>query len=231
MIASSAKPPLPQIARTPYCEPRPSVKRTMRALVVVPMQSFSYLPGPSLRTPGAVCRRNAPERSIGGSTPSSKMRICVRSRMPMMWPWTVTSSPARSLRISASSVIGNVTSCVAMCLRLPVEVDGAVRGNVRGRAARGPALVVDRDGVEGHVRVGVLDVAVENGDVAAEAHRADPRLVQETEELVLELRDDRVGVPRADRPRDRFLREVHRVVGRAADADPDDSGGTRFPPG
>ena len=28
-------------ARTPYCEPRPSVKRTIRALVVVPIQIFS----------------------------------------------------------------------------------------------------------------------------------------------------------------------------------------------
>ncbi len=40
-IASSGKPPLPQIARTPYCSPSGSVKRTMRALVVVPMQTFS----------------------------------------------------------------------------------------------------------------------------------------------------------------------------------------------
>jgi hypothetical protein len=30
------------------------VKRTMRAEVVVPMQSFSYRPGPTLRTFGAV---------------------------------------------------------------------------------------------------------------------------------------------------------------------------------
>ena len=113
-IASSGKPPLPQIARTPYWRPSGSVKRTMRALVVVPMQIFSYLPLPSassetLRTFGAVWSRNAPPRSIGGSTPWSKMRICVRSRMPMMWPCTVTSSPARSLRISCGSVIGNVT--------------------------------------------------------------------------------------------------------------------------
>src|SRR4051794_24111902 len=181
----------------------------MRALVVVPMQIFSYVPRPSassatLRTFGAVWRRKAPVRSIGGSTPWSKIRICVRSRMPMMWPCTVTSSPARSLRISASSVIGNVTSCVAIALRLPVEVDGAVSGDVRGRAARGPALIVDRDRVERHVRVGVLDVAVEDGDVAPEPHRADPRLVEEAVELVLELRDDRIGVPRADRPRDRL---------------------------
>ena len=80
---------MPQIARTPYCEPSGSVKRTMRADVVVPMQTFSYLPGPSLRTPGAVCSRNAPLRSIGGSMPWSKIRICVRSRMPMMCPSTV----------------------------------------------------------------------------------------------------------------------------------------------
>src|SRR6059058_4563165 len=152
----------------------------MRALVVVPMQTFSYLPSAILRTPGAVCRRNAPRRSIGGSTPWSKMRICVRSRMPMMCPCTITSSPARSLRISASSVIGNVTSCVAIS-RLPVVVDGAVGRDVRARAARGPALVVHRDGVEGHVRVRVLDVALQDGDVPAEAHRADAGLVQEPE--------------------------------------------------
>jgi hypothetical protein len=40
-IASSGSPPLPQIARTPYCAPSGSVKRTMRADVVVPMQIFS----------------------------------------------------------------------------------------------------------------------------------------------------------------------------------------------
>jgi len=32
---------LPQIAFTPYCAPSGSVKRTMRAEVVVPMQTFS----------------------------------------------------------------------------------------------------------------------------------------------------------------------------------------------
>ena len=110
----------------------------MRALVVVPMQIFSYLPGASLRTFGAVCSRNAPRRSIGGSTPSSKMRICVRSRMPMMWPWTITSSPARSFRISCSSVIGNVTSCVAMLYasRSKSTVPSAAMCAVARRAAQ-----------------------------------------------------------------------------------------------
>src|SRR5207248_9799607 len=116
------------------------------------------------------------------------MRIWVRSRMPTMWPWTTTSSPARRLRISCSSVTGNVTSCVAIALSLPVEVDGAVGGDVRARAAGRPALVVDGDGIERHVRVGVLDVAVEHRHVAAEPHRADAGLVQQPEELLLELR-------------------------------------------
>ena len=100
--------------------------------------------------------------------------------------------------------------------RLPSAVD------VHGGAPRRPALVVDRDGVQRHVRVRVLDVALEHGHVAAEAHRADPGLVQEAVELVLELGDERIGVARADRPRDRLLGEVHRVVGGAADADADD---------
>src|SRR5512141_940858 len=190
----------------------------MRAEVVVPMQTFSYLPGPSLRTPGAVWRRNAPRRSSGGSTPWSKIRICVRSRMPMMWPSTSTSSPARSSRIAAS-LVGNVIR-----LELTIEIHFAVGLDVCGRAACGPALVVDGHRVERHVRVGMLDVALQDGDVAAEAHRPDAGLVQQLVELVLELRDMWVGVPRADRPRDRLLGEVHRVVGAAADTDADNAG-------
>src|SRR3954454_19495927 len=220
-IATSGKPPLPQIARTPYCAPSGSVKRTIRALVVVPMQTFSYLPSATLRTFGAVCSRKAPLKSIGGSTPWSKMRICVRSRMPMMWPCTVTSSPARSLRISCGSVTGKRTSWWAIS-ELPVELDVAGAVHVRRGAARGPALVVDGDRVQRHVRVGVLDVALQDGDVAAEAHRADPGLVQEPVELVLEFGDDRIGVARPDRAHDRVLRERHRVIGGAADSDADD---------
>src|SRR5215212_2282845 len=224
-IASSGRPPLPQIARTPYVAPRPSVNRTIRADVVVPMQSFSYLPGPTLRTLGAVCRRKAPFRSSGGSTPWSKMRICVRSRMPMMCPSTTTSSPARSSRI-ASSLAGNVRR-----LELTVVLHAAVGGHMRGCTPRGPALVIDRDGIERHVRVRVLDVALKHGHVAAEPHRPDARLVEQPEELVLELRDVRVGVARSDRTRDRLLREIHRVVGAAADPDADDSRRTRLAAG
>src|SRR5919201_1540593 len=135
------------------------------------------------------------------------MRICVRSLMPITWPSTVTRSPARSLRI-ASSVVGKVMRCSATTARLygvrprtkcvtkvcqesgfPVVVHRAVRGDVRGRTARSPALVVDGDGIERHVRVGVLDVRVQNGNVAAESHRADAGLVQELRQLLLELRD------------------------------------------
>jgi hypothetical protein len=72
------------------------------------------------------------------------------------------------------------------------------------------------------VRVGVLDVALEDGHVAAESHRPDPGLVQELEQLILELRHVRVGVARADGPGDRLLRQMHRVVRRAADAHADD---------
>src|SRR5437867_6832170 len=151
------------------------------------MQIFSYLPGPSLRTPGAVCSRNAPLRSIGGSIPWSKMRICVRSRMPMMWPSTSTSSPARSSRI-VSSVAGKVSR-----LELTVVLDFPVGIDVRRCAARRPALVVDRNRIQRHVRVGVLDVALQHRHVTAEPHRPDTGLVQEPEQLLLELRNVRVG--------------------------------------
>ena len=56
----------------------------------MPMQSFSYCPAWRCRACGRSARCAAGTRrvrSIGGSTPWSKMRICVRSRMPMMWPW------------------------------------------------------------------------------------------------------------------------------------------------
>src|SRR5581483_10469585 len=155
------------------------------------------------------------------------MRICVRSRMPMTWPCTTTSSPAWSFRISCSSPIGNVTSWTAIS-RLPVELGRPVGGDVRGGAPRRPALVVDGDGIEGHVRVGVLDVAVEDGDVSSEAHRPDAGLVQELIELLLELGDVRIGIARADRARDRLLRQVHRVVGAPADAEADDAGRARL---
>src|SRR4051795_11064162 len=208
----------------------------MRALVVVPMQIFSYVPLPSesvatLRTFGAVWRRNAPERSIGGSTPWSKMRIWVRSRMPMMWPCTITSSPARSFRISSGPEIGNVTSCVAIGSRLPVVVDCTVGAEVRRGAASGPALVVHCDRVQPHVGVRVLYVVLQHGQVAAQAHRADAGLVQQLEQLVLELRDERIAVARPDRAHDRLLGEVHRVVGRAADPDADDPGRARLAAG
>src|SRR6266550_6214663 len=224
-IASSGSPPLPQIARTPYCSPSPSVKRTMRADVVVPMQTFSYLPGPSLRTPGAVCSRNAPLRSIGGAMPWSKILICVRSRMPMTWPSTVTSSPARSSRI-ASSLAGKVSF-----LELTVELHLPVSGHVRARSACSPTLVVDRDRVQRHVRVRMLDVALQNGDVSAEPHRPDARLVEQLVQLLLELGHMRVGIARAHRARDRFLGEIHRVVRAAADTDADDARRARFATG
>ena len=46
-----------------------------------------------------------------------------------------------------------------------------------------------------------------------------------------ELSDDRIGVAGADRPGDRLLGEVHRVVGGAADADTDDAGRARLAAG
>src|SRR5438105_12788147 len=103
--------------------------------------------------------------------------------MPMMWPCTTTSSPAWRSRIVCGSVMGKVTSCTAIS-GLPVEAGRAVGRDVRARAPRRPALVVDGDRVERHVGVRVLDVAVEDGDVAAEPHRPDSGLVQQPVELV-----------------------------------------------
>src|ERR1043166_1719473 len=91
---------------------------------------------------------------------------------------------------------------------------------MRGRAPGRPALVVDGDGVERHVRVRVLDVAVEDGDVAAEPHRADPGLVQELEQLLLELRDVGVGF---GPPIDTRIRSGSPSPSTSANAQPDEN--------
>ena len=60
----------------------------MRALVVVPMQIFSYRPGPTLRTPGAVQEKRAREihRRLDPLVEDPDLRP---SRIPMMCPWTI----------------------------------------------------------------------------------------------------------------------------------------------
>src|SRR6266550_8733231 len=88
---------------------------------------------------------------------------------------------------------------------LSVEIDMAVWADVGARATRGPALVVDGHRVEGHVCVRVLDVAREDGHVAAEAHRADSCLVEQLEQLPLQLGHLRIRVRRPDGPCDRLL--------------------------
>src|SRR4029079_15204649 len=60
------------------------------------------------------------------------------------------------------------------------------------------------------------------GDVAAEAHRPDAGLVQQPEQLLLELGDYWIRIPRPDGSSDRLLRQVHGVVGAPPDADADD---------
>jgi hypothetical protein len=72
----------------------------------------------------------------------------------------------------------------------------------------------------------MLDVAVEDGDVAAEAHRADSGLVQQLEELILQLGNDRILIARPDGTSDGLLGQVHRVVGRPTDPNADDPGRT-----
>src|SRR6478672_2263064 len=138
---------------------------------------------------------------MGGSTPLSKMRIWVASRMPMMWPWMVTVSPARNARTVASSV-GKVISWCAMAipLRFPVVVDGAVTEDVGAGAAGRPALVVDGHRVQGDVGVCLLDVHRQHGGVAAQSHRADAGLVQEAEQLALQGSHVRIWVDVVHRP-------------------------------
>ena len=63
------------------------------------------------------------------------------------------------------------------------------------------------------MRVRVLDVHLQDRDVASKAHRTDARLVQQLVQLLFELRHVWIGIARAGRARDRLLREVERVVG------------------
>src|SRR5213079_2134721 len=65
----------------------------------------------------------------------------------------------------------------------------------------------------------------------AQAHRADPSLIEQLEKLVLELSDDRIEIPGPNRASDRLLGQIHRVVGGAADSDPHDPGRARLSAG
>ena len=130
-IASSGKPPLPQIARTPYWRPSGSVKRTMRALVVVPMQIFSYLPLPSassetLRTFGAVWSRNAPRevhRRLDALVEDADLRPVADADDVALHGHLVACAQLQDLlRVGDRERDG----VVGHRLELPVEVDVAV---------------------------------------------------------------------------------------------------------
>src|SRR5687768_104529 len=98
-------------------------------------------------------------------------------------------------------------SACAQPLELAIELNFSLGGDVDARTPRGPALVVEGDWVQGHMRVRVLDVAAQYGDVAAEGHRPDAGLVQQLEELSVELGDPRTRVRRSHRPPDRLFRD------------------------
>src|SRR5215210_1021186 len=76
--------------------------------------------------------------------------------------------------------------------------DVPVRVDDRARALAAPALHVDGDRELADVRVGPLDVDGHGGGDAAQTLGADAGLVDEVEQLGFELRDERVGVVRAD---------------------------------
>src|SRR5688572_22027306 len=128
-------------------------------------------------------------------------RIAASTRVPPPWvgrpPAALTADstlprPAETCRFRANSSTGRrprrieVMASLPLATRpqdelgrrivvmscLPVELGRPVGGDVRRRPARRPALVVHRDGVQGHVRVRVLDVTLEDGHVSSEAHRA-----------------------------------------------------------
>src|SRR5665647_2632924 len=213
---SASRPPLPMMARTPYCSRSPRVKRFMRELVVVPMQTFSYLPGPSLRTLGAVWMSTLPLRSIWGCSPRSNMAIWVASRMPITVPSMRSFWPACSSRRASRSAIGNLSLSSEAIGDLPLRRDDGA-----GTACR-PALQVHGHRVLGDVRVRVLDVHAEHGGAAAQAHGADAELVGGRIQLVFEGRDDRVVAVRAERAQNGLFGQRRTEVGGAAQADADD---------
>src|SRR5262249_52711849 len=114
-----------------------------------------------------------------GARPPRAGAACVRAPPPWVGPHpaALTADPT-ALWVAPWCRFCDIPSTAGPAERardiseLPVVVDGAVGADVGARAAGGPALVVHGDRVQGHVRVGVLDVAVQDGDVAAESHRA-----------------------------------------------------------
>ena len=73
---------MPQMARTPYCEPSPSVKRTMRAEVVVPM--LEAVGHPNVVNPDRALRKIAIDRDWPMLTFSNAVPL--RERLAGMRP-------------------------------------------------------------------------------------------------------------------------------------------------
>src|SRR6516225_11963798 len=123
------------------------------------------------------------------------MRISVASRIPQMVPSSRTVSPTRSARPACSPRGGSSRYSTSVPdLHPPVTV------HPRATALAPPALHVHRDGVQRNVRPRGLDVKVQRGRVASEAHRTDARTVDRPEQFELERGDLGIGVPLTDRP-------------------------------
>src|SRR5262245_10789869 len=186
-------------------------------LVVVPTETGSYR-SPTFFTFGAVWRHTAPRRSTGGSFPSSKMRIIVRSLTPKTTPSRLTVSPALSSRTS-SSASGVLNRCAAIGRPLPSLFDPTVGIDPGRRAFPAPALQSHGHRILGDMGMGVLDLHPERRSIAAQTHGPDARRVDGLQKLALQGGDRLLRVRRADRPPDSLLRELHRQVSSAAESD------------
>ena len=105
-----------------------------------------------------MCRRNAPLRSIGGSTAlveDPDLRPVADADDVALDDHLVARAELEDLGLVGDREGDFVGGHQASRSKSTVP-SGA---DVHGRAPRGPALVVDGDGVERHVGVGVLDVA------------------------------------------------------------------------
>src|SRR5579864_2313591 len=165
----------------------------MRVLVVVPIDTFWYVPSARFFTPGAVCRHTEPLRFGGGAMPSSKMRICVASRMPNTVPFTRTVSSSLSLRTSASLSGGS-----RRCSAILGPGHRAVSSDDDCSPLAAPALDVDGHRVLADVRVRPLDVDRHGGGAAAQPLRANARVVDLRQKVLLERCHVGIGVAAAD---------------------------------
>src|SRR5215510_10349348 len=85
-----------------------------------------------------------------------------------------------------------------------------------------PALRIDRDWIQRHMRIRHLHVDTDTRCHSAQAHRTDSQLIYHLQQLLLEAGDLGIRMVRPERPRNRVLGKSRAEISRPANSNSDD---------